>query len=375
MTNISNYDIFISYSREDSEATAALSSSLAEAGLRVWFDRWALVPGESWDKAISKALESSTAVAVVVGPSGLGPWQEREIQAVLEKQGSDRRPRVIPVLLPGSSPEQLPNFLRDRMYLDLREDPTDARALSRLVTTIDGAKSTDPIDQEQKIGDNLRAAGDIHEAGAHYERALKIARATYGESHPTVVDLLLKIGTLRQDQGDYSAALALLSEAMAGAQNLFGSDSSKLASAYNNIGSVLRDRGELDEALMYFQKALAIEEHVLGPHHPVIAGSLNNMAAVMRARGQFQVAVEMLTRAIEIERKLLGSQHPDLAMTLNNLGNVLYEHGEKDSALRAYHEALSIFQSLMGDEHPYTKKVQENVLKATAEDRSQNTQQ
>jgi len=76
---------------------------------------------------------------VLIGSDGRGPWEDEEMQAALMLAVRDKRP-VIPVLLPGcpTKPE-LPLFLRNRTWVDLREGYTPA-GIARLVWGITGER-------------------------------------------------------------------------------------------------------------------------------------------------------------------------------------------------------------------------------------------
>ena len=99
------YDAFLSYNRRDSAAVELLAERLVrEAGLRVWIDRNALSPGESWRREIEQALNDAAAAAIVWGPHGLGPvqLQERDLAYVIRDANPDFR--LIHVFLPGAEP-------------------------------------------------------------------------------------------------------------------------------------------------------------------------------------------------------------------------------------------------------------------------------
>ena len=92
---------------------------------------------------LGRRLPLATAL-VIVGPNWLGPWQEQEYYALLdravsESEGKGRRLRLIPVLLPGvpRKPE-LPVFLRGRQWVDFRgkEGLEDREAIRQLVAAI-----------------------------------------------------------------------------------------------------------------------------------------------------------------------------------------------------------------------------------------------
>ena len=76
------YDVFLSHNSADKPAVETLARRLVEAGLTPWLDTWNLVPGEPWQEAIEEALEESETVAVFLGPSGIGFWENKEMRFV-----------------------------------------------------------------------------------------------------------------------------------------------------------------------------------------------------------------------------------------------------------------------------------------------------
>ncbi len=142
------YDVFLSYSGADRETVNAISKLLTAQGVSSFLDRDHLVPGQPWPQALEDGLKTSSGVVVFLGPSGLGPWQKREMGFALDRQVQEERVGrtfpVIPVLLPGSDP--VPGFLFLNHQVDLREDPLDADALKALIDGVHGkAAATDEI--------------------------------------------------------------------------------------------------------------------------------------------------------------------------------------------------------------------------------------
>ncbi len=118
---------------------AELTRLLAAQGLKIWFDEDELRPGVPWQQLLEAGIKASKSVAVVVGRDGLGPWENEEMQAALLLAVRDKRP-VIPVLLP-EAPRQpdLPMFLENRTWVDLRLGFTDD-GLFKLIWGITGQK-------------------------------------------------------------------------------------------------------------------------------------------------------------------------------------------------------------------------------------------
>lgn len=102
LTSAPRWDVFFSYPSWDRPAVEAVVHDLERAGLRVFFDRGALVPGESWLTALDEAIASSAAMAVWVSDRGLGRWQRREVVVGLNQAASRHDFGVIPLLAGGA---------------------------------------------------------------------------------------------------------------------------------------------------------------------------------------------------------------------------------------------------------------------------------
>jgi len=97
------YDVFLSHSHLDTEWVEDLACRLEdEHQLRAWFDRWVLIPGESWQQPMAVGIEQARSCAVLLGHETPRGWFEKEMQKALNRQARDRGFRVIPVLLPGA---------------------------------------------------------------------------------------------------------------------------------------------------------------------------------------------------------------------------------------------------------------------------------
>jgi hypothetical protein len=67
------YDVFLSYHWRDQAHVEAIAHWLRAKGLKVFLDRWYLVPGQPWPQALEGVLSSCGAVAVCIGPGEMGP--------------------------------------------------------------------------------------------------------------------------------------------------------------------------------------------------------------------------------------------------------------------------------------------------------------
>lgn len=122
-----SYDVFLSYNWRDRAAVEAVAQHLKGQGLRVFLDRWYLVPGRSWLQTLEKSLASCRAAVVFLGPDGMGRWQQREKEIALDRQSRDAEFGVIPVLLAGADPAL--GFLGLNTWVDLRDGGPDGLAI------------------------------------------------------------------------------------------------------------------------------------------------------------------------------------------------------------------------------------------------------
>ena len=79
------YDVFLSYNSEDVDQIKQIANDLKDLGLHVWFDKWEILPGEHWNKRLYQGISESRSVIAFVGPSGIGSWQNVEVEDALQK--------------------------------------------------------------------------------------------------------------------------------------------------------------------------------------------------------------------------------------------------------------------------------------------------
>ena len=133
MANGGAYDVFISYARSDGDAAAALNGWLRDQGFTTFFDRSELRPGLRWVPALEEAIGRARAVAILVGPHGLGNTQQYERDLALVRQTGEPAFPVIPVLTPGCDVPPT-GFLRLVTWVDLSQGKTVSEQTEGLET-------------------------------------------------------------------------------------------------------------------------------------------------------------------------------------------------------------------------------------------------
>ena len=155
------FDCYLSHNSRDKPAVRALAKALRDRGISVWLDEEHLRPGIPWKPLLKSGIDASRSFAVLVGADGLGPWQDEEVRIVLTPAVKDGRP-VIPVLLADApAVPELPPYLRDRTWVDLRPGTESGTlpALDQLIWGITGRRP-DPNDDQGQTGASGRSDGD-----------------------------------------------------------------------------------------------------------------------------------------------------------------------------------------------------------------------
>lgn len=119
------FDCFLAYNWADKSSVRALNLSLQAARIRTWFDEEQIRPGFPWQDALEKQISAVRSALICVGPSGIGPWQNREMRGFIH-EFVERSCPIIPVILPEVlEPPELPLFLRQFAYVDFRMSTPD----------------------------------------------------------------------------------------------------------------------------------------------------------------------------------------------------------------------------------------------------------
>jgi hypothetical protein len=132
------FDVFLCHNSKDKPAVRRLDQKLKKEGVKTWFDEEQLPPGRPWQPALESQIETIGAVAVLVGESGLGPWQDAEMRGFISEFVT-RNCAVIPVILSGCAEvPTLPIFLKQFTWVDFRKRTPDP--FDRLVWGITGSR-------------------------------------------------------------------------------------------------------------------------------------------------------------------------------------------------------------------------------------------
>ncbi|MEV4518009.1 toll/interleukin-1 receptor domain-containing protein [Dactylosporangium sp. NPDC049525] len=139
----SAFDIFLAHNSTDQPEALEIADGLRRQGIYPWIDVDQIRPGEWFYDAIQSAVRTVRSAGIVIGPAGVGRWQQLEIRTFVDRCVTHRVP-VIPILLPGVAevPEELV-FLRELHHVRFRSTD-DTEALQKLVWGVTGQRPDAP---------------------------------------------------------------------------------------------------------------------------------------------------------------------------------------------------------------------------------------
>lgn len=80
MTEQPQFDVFLSYNRQDQPDVIKIADKLKKCGLNVWQDVEQILPGDFFMPVIEQAILKARSTAIFIGANGIGSFQDVEIQ-------------------------------------------------------------------------------------------------------------------------------------------------------------------------------------------------------------------------------------------------------------------------------------------------------
>jgi formylglycine-generating enzyme required for sulfatase activity len=129
---------FLSYSSQDFALTQALKNALQrrEADARIFFAPENMRAGGFWQQQLTDEIAESSAFVLLVGETGIGPWQVMEYYEALDRRAKEQSYPLILVLSAKRPAPGLP-FVR-QLHWVVTEDPTSEATIGKLIEAASG---------------------------------------------------------------------------------------------------------------------------------------------------------------------------------------------------------------------------------------------
>lgn len=113
-------DIFISHSSKDKQAATRLATDLNFCAVDVWLDQWELQIGQSLTDRLAKAMDDSRYIAILITENyNKTVWTKSEYKRALSREQREGRTVMLPLII---GKAEIPDFIEDKIYVDLRSD-------------------------------------------------------------------------------------------------------------------------------------------------------------------------------------------------------------------------------------------------------------
>ncbi len=138
----SQFDVFLCHNSQEKSQVEKIREQLRAQGIFAWLDKYDFEPFRPWQKQLDEIMPRIKATAIFLGSSGVGPWQDLEVQGFLQ-EFVERDLRMGLVILPDCPDEliqKIPRFLKTTHYVDFRQSNPDP--MHQLIWGITGRKPT-----------------------------------------------------------------------------------------------------------------------------------------------------------------------------------------------------------------------------------------
>jgi eukaryotic-like serine/threonine-protein kinase len=205
------------------------------------------------------------------------------------------------------------------------------------------------------IGTTYRDIGLADEAEAMTRDALRLSRATLGETNLLVAHCLIAVGSVLKRFGSAAEAERLLRQAVEIQRAIPDPDDAAVADGIDYLSRAIRvQKAKLNEAEALTREVLARRIKLFGSEDMSVGKSLNNLGIVLSLQGKSAEAEAAIRRAVVILKKIPVEGNPELCWSYRCLAITLEHEGRLPEAEAAYREGLELTRTVNGEDSRYT---------------------
>ena len=126
-------EVFISYSRKDKEFVRRLDEELRRRNREAWVDWEGIPPGDTWEKAIYGAIESTHTFIFVLTPDSIAS----EVCGKEIAHAAANNKRLVPIVHRDVPAERVPKSLGELNWIFFRDSDDFEEATGKLISALD----------------------------------------------------------------------------------------------------------------------------------------------------------------------------------------------------------------------------------------------
>lgn len=278
-------------------------------------------------------------------------YYERAVSIISDVFGDDHPKNGVLLVNIGDIARKLGNFAAaEQAY---------GRALPILEASL-GRDHVEVADALNSQGLVLKKRAAYDEAEPLYVRAIDIVLKAFGTKvHYKFGIFTSNLADIFRKRGQYEQALALYEDALSSLRATLGENHSEVGEVLHNIGLVRHQLCQYQEAVTLFERAIAIVEKEFGASHYKVGAFKTNLGMSCAMLEDYARAHVVLRAALGILKAKLGPRHIEVADCLAYLGDVCMKlffqmnvRDKLDEARQHYEEANSIVEECLGKTHP-----------------------
>ncbi len=275
-------DVFVSYSRANTDFARDLYAKLRDLGFTLWRDRSDMEGGEDWWRQIQEAIENVETMILVLSPKAL----ESTVVAQEWHYARQKGTRVIPILAEPVDFDSVPRWMKRLDWLDLRPDAAELdatwqRLLEQLRTPYERRRV--PFPEAEKLPPDFVARPGVFEP---------LLRALVDETHGAVA-----ISAALRGAGGYgktTLAKALIRDV-------------RVQGAFDD-GILWVTLGENPESLLGKLQDLILQITGVPSAHQTLEGAKNALAELLKDR-YVLIVIDDVWNADHLKPFMVGGQH------------------------------------------------------------------
>jgi hypothetical protein len=141
--------IFLSHSSADKEKVREISELLKINGIKTWIDEAEIKPGEMLLQKISNGIKEMDYLAVFLSQNSVkSNWVMKELSIAMSKEIIEGKIKVLPILIEDC---EIPNFLKDKKYIDFRDKNNIFKELNSLMQYLKKIPENKEMEQKKEI--------------------------------------------------------------------------------------------------------------------------------------------------------------------------------------------------------------------------------
>jgi serine/threonine protein kinase len=185
----------------------------------------------------------------------------------------------------------------------------------------------------------------------HYQTSLELARAEFGEDHPTTVTMMMNYAIALARDEQHEEAEKILLEAVTRSKEVYGPTHPDLAKVYLNLGFFYHKIEKFEQAENALRASLNIFERIGGPDAATLGKPLHALGKVARDLGRLDEALTILERATQIFIKAQGENSGEVAAGFSDIGLTQHMLGRYDDARISFDKAQTIYNTIYPNGH------------------------